>query len=231
MARFNEKTTEMNLPVVNTAKYNESKAKAIEMIDSKKYGLTDGDFWILMNQTKAKDKMLYTGLIISHNGCLKVNDTLETKFKPECVTVNENGYKNSLVFTYCCPEQGVYEVGEVSASNCKNEYPYAMAFKRLFDRVVLKLSKLAYSGICSEVEVDEFEEQKPDTPTERKATEEQIQLAVTCGVDFERVIGAYNRQNGTKITAPLDLPYDIVNRAILKKQSAKVATEAQEVFK
>lgn len=82
MARFNEKTTEMNLPVVNTAKYNESKAKAIEMIDSKKYGLTDGDFWILMNQTKAKDKMLYTGLIISHNGCLKVNDTLETNSNP-----------------------------------------------------------------------------------------------------------------------------------------------------
>ena len=231
MARFNEKTTEMGLPVVSTAKYTESKAKAVEMIDSKKYGLTDGDFWILMNKTKAKDKMLYTGLIISHNGCLKINDTLDTKFKPECVTVNQNGYKNSLVFTYCCPEQGVYEVGEVSSTNCQNEYPYAMAFKRLFDRVVLKLSKLAYSGIYSETEADEFEEQKPDTPTERKATEEQVQLAVECGVDFDRVIAVYNKQSNTNITAPLDLPYDILNLAILKKQSAKTTAEAQEVFK
>ena len=31
-----------------------------------------------------------------------------------------------------------------------------MAYKRLFDRVVLKLSKLAYSGIYSDSESDEF---------------------------------------------------------------------------
>ena len=79
--RFNEKEKEYSakqgaeIPVWKSPKYEESKKKAIEMIDSGKYDLTDGDFWILMNETK-NGKMAYTGLIISHNGCLKINDKL-----------------------------------------------------------------------------------------------------------------------------------------------------------
>lgn len=157
---FNERTFERGknnaeLPVKQTAKYIQSRGKAIELIESEKYGICDGDFWILMNETK-NGTMLYTGLIISHNACLKINDRLETKFRPECVSIDKDGYWDSLVFTYCCPEQGMYEVGEVSTTNCKNSYPYAMAFKRLFDRVVLKLSRLAYEGVYSESEADEF---------------------------------------------------------------------------
>ena len=110
-----------------------------------------------MNETKT-GKMAYTGLIISHNGCLKINDALESKFDPTCVSVDKDGFGGSLVYTYCNYEQGIYEVGEVSKGNCKNEYPYAMAFKRLFDRVVLKLSKLAYAGIYSDSEADEFKD-------------------------------------------------------------------------
>lgn len=154
---FGEKKTEMNLPVWQTPKYEESKKKALEIID--KYdSITEGDFWILMNKTKNKDKMMYTGLIISHNGCLKLNDTLpdDEKFKPECVEVDKDGFGESLVYTYCNPSQGIYEVGEVSKTNCKNDYPYAMAFKRCFDRVVLKVTKLAYAGIYSDSEADEF---------------------------------------------------------------------------
>ena len=41
-----------------------------------------------------------------------------------------------------------------------------MAFKRLFDRVVLKLSKLAYSGVYSDSESDEFKQQL-DIPAEK----------------------------------------------------------------
>lgn len=158
---FGEKNSEYSakdgkeLPVWQSPKYLESKAKAIEIINSGKYGVKEADFWILMNATKT-GKMAYTGLIISHNGCLKINDCLESKFFPSCVTVDKDGYKGSLVYSYCNNEQGIYEVGEVSTSNCKNEYPYAMAYKRLFDRVVLKLSKLAYAGIYSDSEADEF---------------------------------------------------------------------------
>ena len=140
-----------NIPVYITNKYKEAKKKAIELIQEKKYGLTQADFWILMNETK-NGKMQYTTLILSHNGCLKINDNLENKFEPKSVEIIQDGYKNELVFKYCNSEQGIFEVGEVSATNCKNDYPYAMALKRCFDRVVLKLSKLAYSGIMSDSE-------------------------------------------------------------------------------
>ena len=164
---FNEKTEETiftkegqkKVPVWQSPKYLESKQKALEIIKSEKYDVKEGDFWILMNQTKGGDKMAYTGLIISHNGCLKINDHLgaDLKFKPEYLK-NGAGYNDSLIYEYNCPEQGLYEVGEVSVKNCKNDYPYAMAFKRCFDRVVLKNSKLAYYGVYSDSEAEEFKE-------------------------------------------------------------------------
>ena len=165
---FGEKTQEYSnkqgcdIPVWQSPKYKESKAKAVEILDSGKYGVKPSDFWILMNETK-KGKMAYTGLIISHNGCLKINDALESRFDPSCVTIDKDGFNNSLVYSYCNQEQGIYEVGEVSKSNCKNDYPYAMAFKRMFDRVVLKLSKLSYAGIYSDSEADEFKDPMDDT--------------------------------------------------------------------
>lgn len=163
---FGEKEQEYDVksrqtvPTWQSPKYKESKEKAIEMINSKKFGLSDGDFWILKNMGKGKNGpyMQYSGLIISHNGCLKINDKLDKdkQFLPECVSLDKDGYSETLVYTYCSEKQGLYEVGEVSAQNCKNAYPYAMAVKRLFDRVVLKMSKLAYAGIYSEEESDDF---------------------------------------------------------------------------
>lgn len=156
---FNENKTEYskkqgkNIEVWQSPKYIEAKEKAVELIKSKMYDLSEGDFWILMNETKS-GKMGYTGLIISHNGCLKINDKLQNKVNPKCFSCEKDGYKNSLVYTYCDDE--VYEVGEVSAENCKNDYPYAMAFKRCFDRAVLKKCKLAYAGVYSDSEADEF---------------------------------------------------------------------------
>lgn len=175
---FGENKTEyyngQQIPVYQSPKYEQSKKKALEIIE--KYdNINEGDFWILMNLTKKKDKMMYTGLIISHNGCLKINEAQpkEKKFKPSSVLeVDKNGYGNSLVFTYCDSEQGIYEVGEASAINCKNSYPYAMAFKRLFDRVVLKLCGLAFDGVYSDSEADEFKE--PD-PTDRQMQQEEAE--------------------------------------------------------
>lgn len=169
------------IPVWQSPRYLESRAKAEEIINSNKYDVKPSDFWILMNETKS-GKMAYTGLIISHNGCLKINDHLESKFEPSCVSVDKSGFHDSLVYTYIHPGQGLYEVGEVSAKNCKNEYPYAMAYKRLFDRVVLKLSKLAYAGIYSDSEADEFQ-QKQDTDTMEESPENAPTAAnelVTC---------------------------------------------------
>lgn len=143
-----------------TPKFYEAKAEAIELLKSEEYRdvLQASDFWILVNTYADKTKAMYSGLIISHDGCLKINDTLpkEKKFKPECVVIDKEGYNGSLVFIYNCEEQGLYEVGEVNELNCKNDYPYAMALKRCFDRVVLKNSKIAYAGIYSDSESDEF---------------------------------------------------------------------------
>lgn len=173
---FNEQKEEYsnkqgkNIPVWQSDKYIQARKKAIEIIDNKKYGLTEADFWILMNETKT-GKMQYSGLIISHTGCLKINDHLEDdkKFNPESVNVDKDGYDNTLIYTYINKEQGLYEVGEVSKSNCKNAYPYAMAVKRLFDRVVLKNSKLAYESIYSDSE-------GADVAKENEEQEEQDEL-------------------------------------------------------
>lgn len=156
---FNEQEVEYSskqgktIPVWQSPKYVQARKKAIEIIEKKEFGLTEADFWILMNETKS-GKMQYTGLIISHNGCLKINDKLEEnkRFNPESIEVDKQGYENTLVYTYINKEQGLYEVGEVSKTNCKNSYPYAMALKRCFDRVVLKNSKLAYESIYSDSE-------------------------------------------------------------------------------
>lgn len=166
-------------------KYIEATKKAVEILESEKYKnvLSASDFWQLTGKTKT-GKIAYNGLIISHNGCLKINDALDDdkKFRPECVTVEINGFGGSLVYTYICKEQGVYEVGEVSKANCTNAYPYAMALKRCIDRVILKNSRLAYAGIYSDSEAEEFKnepkEEKHDKP-EKTAKPEETEEAYT----------------------------------------------------
>lgn len=169
---FGEKKKEKNKSGVEVEvwvlpKYEQSRKKAIEIIEQYD-DIDESDFWILKNETKS-GTIMYSGLIISHNGCLKINDTLEDsqKFNPRYLTRDKEGYGGSLVYEYCNPEQMIYEVGEASAKNCKNPYPYAMAFKRCFDRVVLKASKLAFSGIYSESESDDFKRQ--ENPANRKS--------------------------------------------------------------
>ena len=207
---FSEKKTEYSskqgkeIPVWQSDKYLESRDKAVEIIKSGKYGLVEADFWILMNETKS-GKMAYSGLIISHNGCLKINDALDAKdrFRPECVTMDKDGYNESLVFSYSCTEQGLYEVGEVNAKNCRIDYPYAMAFKRMFDRVVLKQSKLAYSGIYSEVEADEFKRRYEDDVESPKVAnpppeaKESVKFVCShCG----KVMKPVTKKDGSKVS-------------------------------
>lgn len=210
---FGENTTEYSvkqskkIPVWQSPKYKEAKKKATEIINDAKYGITEADFWILMNETR-DGKMAYTSLILSHSGCLKINSCLDNPFDPECVFVDKEGYNNSLVYSYCNKSQGIYEVGEVAKENCKNSYPYAMAFKRLFDRVVLKLSKLAFSGIMSEAESDDFK--SPEiTETETTEIKREIsdthltvlkQIAYQKGVKLETLCKKYGIETIEEIT-------------------------------
>ena len=188
---YDSKTKE-ELEVWQSPKYKTSKDKAIEMIESGKYDLNESDFWILMNKTKT-NKMAYTGLIISHNGCLKINDKLENKVNPKCFELDKEGYNNSLVYTYI--DDDTFEVGEFNSVNGKNDYPYAMALKRCFDRVVLKKSKLAFSGIYSEVEADEFKEQQTEEIDElkqhQKLEEELDRLIAANNIDYDGLTTKY----------------------------------------
>lgn len=209
---FNEKAEEFNaklgksVPVTITHRYKEAKAKAIEMLESDMYKdvLSSSDFWILMNATK-NGKMAYTGLIISHNGCLKINDALpvEKRFNPEAVTLDKDGFNGSLVYSYSCSSQGIYEVGEVNKANCSNAYPYAMALKRLMDRVILKNSKLAYSGIYSDSEAEEFREPDREAPKEEKKEEQRNDLSIVLPEgaieDPRRALVDYCKKNGIDI--------------------------------
>ena len=207
---FGEKAEEYSakdgamIPVWKSPKYEQSKKAVIKLLESPEYKdvLDVSDFWILMNRTKS-GKMAYTGLIISHNGCLKINDILpdELKFKPQCLSIEYKGeneirtYNDSLIFIYNSAKlnrfgeigddkQQIYEIGEVSSRNCTNDYPYAMALKRCMDRVILKNSKLAYNGVYSDSEAEEFtnneEKQKEETPDKLdkfiKATDKQLEL-------------------------------------------------------
>jgi len=194
------------LQVWKSPKYLESKKKAIEMIESKKYNLSEADFWILKNKTNT-GKLAYTGLIISHNGCLKINDTLENKVNPKNFIIDKEGYANSLVFTYIDDE--VYEVGEFNNTNGKNAYPYAMAFKRCFDRVVLKKSKLAYSGIYSEVEADEFKQSNSvEEQTKLELMVKLGQLIEEKGANREKVLEYY------KVTSDAEMTLEQLSKAI-----------------
>ena len=190
---FGEKTEEfvdgVKLPVWQSPKYIQSKQKAVELIEKGDYGLSEGDFWILINMNKSKKTMIYSGLIISHNGCLKINDKLDDKlkFKPDSVSFlkDENQEK---VMQYINGNQGIYEFGELSSLNCKNKYPYAMVLKRLMDRVILKNSKVGFFGIYSEAESDEFKKE-PDLKKDDILEEERQSLYDECRDLKESIIG------------------------------------------
>ena len=203
----------------HTPKYKEAKNKAIELLKSDKYKdvLLPSDFWILVNTYANKTKVMYSGLIISHDGCLKINDSLddELKFKPECMSIDKDGYNGSLVFSYMCAEQGLYEVGEVSAKNCKNDYPYAMALKRCFDRVVLKNSKIAYAGIYSDSESDEFIQRNESVENNVEVEENKVQRATPKQVEV--LLEIYKDENLKKLLEANKI--NSINELPMKKAS------------
>ena len=185
--------------VWESPKYAEGYKKAVELIESNKYGLTEGDFWILKTFSKDGSGCQYAGLIISHNGCLKINDALEKdkKFVPSSVTWVKN-MAGDLVLQYLNDGQGILEFGEASNKNCQNAYPFAMVLKRLQDRVILKNSKIAFSGIMSEVESDEFK--APEIRQTGLIKDEQIDRLKELGCDLSKVAAAFKVDDISQLT-------------------------------
>lgn len=205
---FGELTSEYNAKLKKNVeawqspKYKEAKQKAIEALESEQYKkvLNEGDFWILKNTT-AGGKIAYSGLIISHNGCLKINDALpiEKRFKPSCVTLDKEARGGALVYTYICDEQGLYEVGEVNSANCSNAYPYAMALKRLIDRVVLKNSRLAYAGIMSDSEAEELAPVPEEIERREEKEAESSLVVLPDGVNARQALVDYCKEHDIDI--------------------------------
>lgn len=168
MAKTNQNSTPMfgekspdfldgyTLPVERTSKYESARKAAIDAIQ--KFGLQESDFWIKKVLGWKKDKIVYTNLILSYSACLKINAKMPDarKFDPESVDQG-SGADGGVLFIYRSKKQGVFVTGEASRFNVGNcPYPGASAEKRLFCRVVTRLSGLYEEGIYSEVESEDF---------------------------------------------------------------------------
>ena len=213
---FNEKTEEYsardgkNIPVWQSPKFIETKKKVIEMIDSGKFvGLNDSHFWILMNRTKS-GKMAYTGLIISHDGMKVINDSLpeDKQVKASCFSPPiTSEIKKDCMFMYY-QDEDTYEFGEISPENCSNAYPYAMLYKRCYDRVVKDKAKMY--GVYSESEAEEFKERVDEEESlfdlmRRLYTKQEIanivahyELGSIEELDVEKAIKYVNDRKGKK---------------------------------
>ena len=140
-------------------KYEEADAAVRKLIAESKSGLAMSDFYELTrndNGCPVKDS-----IIITHAGCQKLALELpeNNRVKPECFRVTANGFGGSLVYEYV--DETTYQVGEVSNMNCTHPYPYAMAFKRCYDRVVLEKSAASTHGIHSREESEDFKAATP----------------------------------------------------------------------
>lgn len=226
---FGEKKKENDIPVIQTQKYKATRKVIVEIVKNNNFGLTEDDFWIARAKAKDGKSIYYTGLIISHQACQKVADKLSSRIDPASFSYDKDGYKNSLVYEY--RDADTYEVGEANEKNCKNDYPYAMAFKRCYDRVVLSKSKLRMCGIYSEVEADEFKEKSVEKEIEitekadRKATKKEIEEIKKKLNDHDFMDNAYTTKATLRelgITKPNDVA-GVMHSAIVKIRGAIVA--------
>ena len=74
-----------------------------------------------------------------------------------------------------------------------------MAFKRCFDRVVLKNSKLAFSGVYSEAEADEFSGGIVDSENKQNASRAIVEPLKATPEQVERLARVYTGENLAKI--------------------------------
>ena len=203
---FGEQAMENGMKVWVSPNYHSSRNKAIEMIESGKYGLNDSDFWILKNKTR-NGGIAYMSLIISHNGCLKINEALpeEKKFRSKFLSdIMPSPFGNGMIIKY--DDGTLREYGEVSSANCKNDYPAAMLLKRAMDRVILKNSGLAFAGVYSEVEADNFSQAANETVASVPASEpvqEAPTAQATQPVQSTQPAQAQHTEQSAKVEYPM----------------------------
>ncbi len=98
--------------------------------------------------------------VLLHRALERVAAHEKVKFdEPKILHLSEDGKTISMLVTGHLGEKTEWSIGEVSASNNKNSYPFAMAEKRAKDRVILKLVGL-HGYVYSEEEADDFKDEK-----------------------------------------------------------------------
>tara|TARA_R100000781_G_C4004295_1_gene101425 strand:- start:78 stop:473 length:396 start_codon:yes stop_codon:yes gene_type:complete len=119
---------------------------------AKKYGLGENDFWQLPNNKNV--------WIIKHDAVEKISKLEDIEFSEP--TVVEHGRDYCALLGSAFMQTGEepakeWSFGEADLKlNCTARYPYAMAEKRLKDRLTLKLISAYEYGIYSEEEAEAF---------------------------------------------------------------------------
>ena len=115
---------------------------------AEKYQLSQNDFWF---HTQSKQ------WIITHDACMKIAYKENIQFGSPTVFRDSNS-DVAMIGDAKRGNKIEWSTGEASPKNCKMSYPFAMAEKRLKDRLILKLINAYEYGISSEVEADIYSE-------------------------------------------------------------------------
>lgn len=117
---------------------------------AERYDLSEQHFW----KHKQSGKW-----IITHIGCMIIADQEGIQFsKPEYIVAQGDCvalYGTASITATDGSKKEVWTHGEANTQNCFAPYPFAMAEKRLKDRLTLMIIA-AYGEVYSEIEADEF---------------------------------------------------------------------------
>ena len=119
---------------------------------AKKYNLDKSDFWEMKFGGKSN-------WIITHDAVEKIADIEKVEFHLPQV-FRDNNSNVAMLGEASKGDKRVWSTGESSSYNNKNPYNFAMAEKRLKDRLVLKIINAYEYGIYSDVEADDFKKAK-----------------------------------------------------------------------
>lgn len=98
--------------------------------------------------------------VLLHRALERVAAEFKVQFdEPKILHMTDDGKTLAILVTGRIGDHAEWSIGEVSPSNNKNSYPFAMAEKRAKDRVILKLVGL-HGYVYSEEEADDFKEDK-----------------------------------------------------------------------
>ena len=124
----------------------------------------------ISHKTSKEGYDVWDSLIISHDGCRKIaaSELLEGKridpkgFRSRESTVGYDAAGRPFICVlYEYIDEQVFANGESSELNNSFGYPYAMAYKRCYDRAVLEKSGLSELGIHSREESEDFKSATP----------------------------------------------------------------------